>query len=124
MEQPARRRTPRTQVSPRRRLLQLNLRDGGAEELAKVITGLLDQSALTIEERVELLGASFVTEALSPFWVHGRSASEAHEMLRGHDPELADAVEAIAPMLLGRAHAKQEGGEAVDAVEAMLQGLR
>lgn len=89
-------------------------------QLMDAIVALLDAAGVDPDARAELLGGAFVTEAVRPFWKAGRSPSEAHELLRSHDPELADAVEALSPMLLGRAHARSEAGDAIRAIEAML----
>ncbi len=111
----------RERRASRRGALSFDLQHGTSEELAEVISTLLTRSALSAEERIQLLGGLFVTEALREHWVDGRSPSEAHERLRGTDPELADAIEQIAPMLLGRAEALQEGAEAIAAVEELLR---
>jgi hypothetical protein len=102
-------------------MLRLDLRDGTSEELAEVIGELLERSSLSAEERVQLLGGLFVTEALREHWVDGRSPAEAHDRLRGSDPELAAAIEQIAPMLLGRAEAMQDAAEAIAAVQDLLR---
>ena len=107
----------------KRDLLRLDLRRGTPEQLAEAVQALLDQSALSHEARVQLLGGALVLEALRPHWGDGRSPAEAHAALRAHDPELADAIEAIAPMLLGRAQAHEEAEQALEAVEALLRGL-
>lgn len=115
---------PGRRLAPGKRdLLRLDLRRGTREQLAEAVQALLDQSALTPEERVQLLGGALVLEALRPHWGEGRSPAEAHAALRAHDPELADAIEAIAPMLLGRARAHEEARDAVEAVEALLRSL-
>ena len=41
-------------------------------------------------------------------------------MLRTADPELAEAVEALAPMLLGRAEARDDAQNAVAEIEELL----
>ena len=110
-------------AASKRDLLRLDLRRGTPDQIAEAVQALLDQSTLSHDERVQLLGGALVLEALRPYWGDGRSPGDAHESLRLHDPELADAIEAIAPMLLGRAQAQNEAQEALAAVEAMLRGL-
>lgn len=88
--------------------------------VADAMATLLDGTSLSNEERVQLLGNALVMEALRPHWVDGRSPGEAHRLLRSSDPELADAVEALAPMLLGRAEARDEAQLAVAEVEDLL----
>lgn len=107
--------------TPRRRLLQLDLRRGSTAELAEAIAAILDETPLRMDDRVQLLGGALVMEALRPFWTDGRTPLEAHERLRAHDPELADAIEAIAPMLLGRAEVREASEAAISAVEALLR---
>jgi len=68
------------------------------------------------------LGGALVMEALRPYWGADRSPHDAHEALRRDDPELARVIEAIAPMLLGRVEAQEEGRAAIEAVEALLGG--
>ena len=106
--------------TPRRRLLRLDLKRGSTAELAEAIAAILDETPLRMDDRVQLLGGALVMEALRPFWTDGRTPLEAHEQLRAHDPELADAIEAIAPMLLGRAEVREESEAAVSAVEELL----
>lgn len=95
---------------------------GTPEQLAEAVQALLDRSSLSHEERVQLLGGALVMEALRPHWGDGRSPSDAHGRLRTHDPELADAIEALAPMLLGRAHGRAQAAAALAAVEELLRG--
>lgn len=118
-------RTPRAAAPPRatsrRDLLRLDLRrDPG--QLAGAIQALIDRAELGAEERVQLLGGALVLEALRPYWGDGRSPGDAHASLRRADPELADVIEAIAPMLLGRAQAHEDAQAAIDAVNALLGG--
>ena len=105
----------------KRALLRMDLRRGTPEQIAEAVRALLDQSALSHEERIQLLGGALVMEALRSHWGDGHTPTEAHALLRRDDPELADAIEAIAPMLLGRAQAHEEAAEALAAVEAMLR---
>lgn len=112
----------RPRPTSRRDLLRLDFRRD-PEQLSEAIHALLSRSTLSAEERVQVLGGALVLEALRPYWGGGRSPAEAHAAVRRHDPELADAIEALAPMLLGRAQAREEAAEALDAVEALLRGL-
>ncbi len=89
--------------------------------IANALSSALGRSRLRWEERVQLAGGLFVAEALSPYWCAGRTPAEAHELLRESDPEVADAVEAIAPMLLSRVMTQAEARDAVHAVEQLLR---
>ncbi len=106
--------------SPRRRLLAMDLSKADMATAADAMATVLDSTSLNNEDRVQLLGNALVMEALRPHWVDGRSPGEAHRLLRTTDPELADAVEALAPMLLGRAEARDDAQRAVTAVEELL----
>jgi len=108
-------------ATSRRDLLRLDFRRD-PEQLSEAIHALLDRSGLAPEERVQMLGGALVLEALRPYWGDGRTPADAHALLRRDDPELADAIEAIAPMLLGRAQAQEDALAAVDAVNALLGG--
>ncbi len=120
MPQPDAFRHPRS--TSRRDLLRLDFRrDPG--QLSDAIHSLLDGAGLPAEERVQALGGALVLEALRPYWGDGRTPADAHALLRRDDPELADAIEAIAPMLLGRAQAQQDAVAALDAVNDMLRRL-
>lgn len=111
-------------VGPRRTLMRLNLRRGDADRFAEAIRALLADSGLTAEERVQLLGSAFVVEALRPHWTGDRTAEQAHERLRSVDPELADAVEALAPLLLGHLQVREDAGDAIATVESWLRAPR
>ena len=109
---------PRRRATSRRDLLRLDFhRD--PEHASEAVHALLDQAQLSSDERVQLLGGALVLEALRPYWGDGRTPADAHALLRRDDPELADAIEAIAPMLLGRAQVQDEARAAVDAVNAL-----
>ena len=84
------------------------------------IATLLARAGVPEDERAELLGGAFVLEAVRKHWNNGTAAAEAHQRLRQEDPELADAVEAVSPMLLGRAKARAEAADAIKALEAAL----
>jgi hypothetical protein len=88
--------------------------------LRDMLCELLDAARLTPEQKVELLGGAFVVEAVRPF-TRGDDAEEAHERLRSADPELAEAVEALAPMIYGRARAAKDAVSAIAAIEEMLR---
>ena len=108
-------------ATSRRDLLRFDFRRD-PEQLSEAIQGLLDRSGLSSDERVQMLGGALVLEALRPYWGEGRTPADAHALLRRDDPELADAIEAIAPMLLGRAQVQEEAQAALDAVAALLGG--
>jgi len=97
-------------------------RDWTASQVRELVSKLLDAVRLDYDQRVELLGAVLISEAVRPYWEAGHVPAEAHDLLRRHDEELADAVEALAPMLLGRAEARDEARLAVHAVEALFVG--
>lgn len=99
----------------------MDLRRGDPDRIAEALRRLLDDSGMTSEERVQVLGGALVVEALRPFWTAAQTAEGAHLALRGADPELADAIEALAPMLLGRAEVREEAGAAIEAIEALLR---
>jgi hypothetical protein len=77
-------------------------------------------SGLDYDQRVELLGGMFVTEAVRPYWVAGHSADDAHSLLCARDAEIADVVEALAPVLLGRAEARGDAQRAVAEVTSLI----
>ncbi|MDA0257035.1 MAG: hypothetical protein O3C25_04750 [Chloroflexi bacterium] len=89
--------------------------------IAHALSSALGRSKLRWDERVQLAGGLFVAESLSPYWCAGRTPAEAHELLREAEPEVADAVEAIAPMLLSRVMTQAEARDAVRAVEQLIE---
>jgi hypothetical protein len=107
-------------VTPQRRVLRFEVHTGSRDDVLGALHDLQRAAGLSHEERVQLLGGAFVTEALRPYWQDGVSAVEAHERLRTDDPELATVIEAIAPMLLGRTEARADGEAAVRWVEQLL----
>ncbi len=111
----------RERRSSRRDALSFDAQLETSEELAEIIGALLTRSPLSAEQRIQLLGGLFVTEALRNDWVDGHGPAEAHGRLRGSDPELAEAIEQLTPMLLGRAEALQDGAETVAAVQELLR---
>lgn len=88
---------------------------------AAQLSSVLERSDLSWEERVQLAGGLFVAEALNPHWCAGRTPAEAHELLRASDPDVADAVEALAPLLLSRVMTQAEARDAVSAAEQIMQ---
>ena len=88
---------------------------------AAQLSSALERSALSWEERVQLAGGLFVAEALNPHWCAGRTPAEAHELLRASDPDVADAVEALAPLLLSRVMTQAEARDSVSAAEQIMQ---
>jgi hypothetical protein len=90
------------------------------ETVASRLARVLDEAGLTPEQRIEALGAAFVTEAFRPYWVEGRPAGEAHDLMRRHDSELADTVEALSPMLLGRVRSREDAARALAEVQRLL----
>lgn len=107
--------------SAKRALMRIDLRRGDPERIAEVVRRLLGESGLTAEERVEVLGGALVVEALRPYWTGTLTAEEAHHALRAADPELADAIEGLAPMLLGHAEVRAEAAAAIEAIGTLLR---
>lgn len=95
-----------TQIA-RSELLARVARTCTANDVRILIEQLLDAAGLDRDERVEVLGGALVAEAVRPYWSAGATADEAHGELQRDDLELSEAVEAIAPMLLGRAEARE-----------------
>lgn len=116
MERPSRRRP----TSTKRDLLRADLRRSTPEELAHAVHTLLDQSGLARDERLHALASAFVIEALAPYWTGGRTADQAHDALCETDTELADVIEALAPMLLGRIEVNEQARDAIATIESML----
>lgn len=92
-----------------------------AAEVRALIEDLLDAAGLDREERVEVLGGAFVTEAVRPYWHAGHGADAAHRRLQFDDPELSEAVEAISPMLLDRALAREDARRAIRELERLFR---
>ena len=111
---------PSDERSSRRRLLAADLENADLATTGEAMSALIDETPLSHEDRVQLLGNALVMEALRPFWIDGRRPGEAHRMLRGEDPELADAVEALAPMLLSRAESRDVAQRAVTEAQVLL----
>lgn len=96
-------------------LARMLARSDGAttDQLSALVCGLLDAAGLTQEQRIDVLGGAFVSDAVRPHWAQDASAEEAHGALRTTDSELADAVEAVAQVLLGRAESREEARAAI-----------
>ena len=108
-----------TRVSSLAKMLS-GTRGASSEELTALLCGLLEAAGLTPEQRIELLGGAFVAEAVRPHWGEEAAAERAHDALRIADGELADAVEALAQVLLGRAQTRDEATAALAEFERML----
>jgi hypothetical protein len=106
-----------------RRRLWLELRHGTFDELRDGVVALLGRLGFEHDERVDFFAGAFVAVALRPYWVEGRTAIEAHELLRADDPDLAAAIESVAPFLLGRTESREEQAAAIAAVEEMLRRM-
>lgn len=91
-------------------------------QLSSLVCGLLDAAGLTPEQRIEVLGGAFVSDAVRPHWSDEVSAAAAHDALRTTDAELADAVEAVAEVLLGRAQTQDEARAALAELDRLLSG--
>jgi hypothetical protein len=90
-----------------------------SEQLTALVCGLLDAAGLTAEQRLEVLGGAFVAEAVRPHWDEPANADQAHGALRITDAELADAVEAVAQVLLGREESREEARMALVELERL-----
>lgn len=71
------------------------------------------------DDRVQILGGAFIIEALRPYWRPGLTAVEAHEALAAAEPELAAAIETLAPLLLRRELAREEAADALRELAAL-----
>ena len=91
-----------------------------SEQLTALVCGLLDAAGLTADQRLEVLGGAFVAEAVRPHWDEPANAHRAHGSLRLADEELADAVEAVAQVLLGREESRFEAREALAELDRLL----
>jgi len=83
------------------------------DHLSALVRGLLEAAGMNEEQRIEILGGAFVAEAVAPHWGDVREAGLAHDSLRTADEELADAVEAVAQVLLGRTQSRDEAAQAL-----------
>ena len=100
----------------------LDLRGRDRHEAIELVQRALAEAGYEPGDRVDVLGGAFVSAAVRRYWAEGLSAAEAHERLRADDPGLARAIEALAPILLDRAEARDQREAAVAAVELLLAG--
>jgi hypothetical protein len=91
-----------------------------SDQLTSLVCGLLDAAGLTPEQKLEALGGAFVAEAVRPHWAQATAAEEAHDALRLADDELADAVEAVAQVLLGRSETREVALDALAELDVIL----
>ncbi len=91
-----------------------------SEQARALIARLMDATGLDYDQRVDALGGALVSEAVRPHWESGLTAGEAHDRLCRNDSELAEVVESVATMLLGRAEAQDEARAMIAFVEAHL----
>jgi hypothetical protein len=96
-------------------------RDASVDQLSALVCAILEASGIPPERRVEVLGGAFVTEAIRPHWGASPSPEAAHEALSVSDPELAEAVEALSILLLGRAETRETASVAIRAFEDLLR---
>lgn len=100
----------------------LDLRGRDRNEAIEIVQRALVDAGYEAGDCVDVLGGAFVSAAVRRYWAEGLSATEAHERLCAEDPELARAIEAIAPILLDRVEARGQREAAVAAVELLLAG--
>lgn len=80
------------------------------------VLALLAAAGHDREAALEVLGSALTQTAIAPYWTTPDEAADAHAELANEEPELAEAVEALAPWLIGRA----EQRDAISAVEDWL----
>lgn len=112
-------RTEQARVNALARMLP-TAAEASPDQLSHLICALLDAAGIPKDRRLDVLGGAFVTEAFRPYWTERADAREAHEGLRTYDPEVAEAVEALAFALLGRAESREQGQKALFEVERLL----
>ncbi len=100
----------------------LDLRGRDRAEAIEIVQRALVQAGYEASDCVDVLGGAFVSAAVRRYWAEGLSPAEAHERLCAEDPELARAIEALAPLLLDRAEARGQREAAIAAVELLLAG--
>ena len=100
----------------------LDLRGRDRNEAIEIVQRALVEAGYEAGDCVDVLGGAFVAAAVRRYWAEGLSAAEAHERLCAEDPELARAIEALAPLLLDRAEARDQREAPVAAVELLLAG--
>ncbi len=108
--------------SARQRPLDLHGRD--RFEAVEIVQRALAEAGYETGDCVDVLGGAFVSAAVRRYWMAGLDAAAAHERLCADDPELARAIEAIAPILLDRVEASDQRTAAVRAVELLLAAAR
>ena len=100
----------------------LDLRGRDRNEAIEIVQRALVEAGYETGDCVDVLGGAFVAAAVRRYWAEGLSAAEAHERLCAEDPELARAIEALAPILLDRVEARGQREAAIPAVELLLAG--
>ncbi len=100
----------------------LDLRGRDRAEAIEIVQRALVEAGYEASDCVDVLGGAFVSAAVRRYWAEGLSPAEAHERLCAEDPELARAIEALAPLLLDRAEARGQREAAIAAVELLLAG--
>lgn len=95
--------------------------DASVDQLSALVSAILDAAGIPADRRVEVLGGALVTEAVRPHWGATPSPEAAHEALRSADPELAEAVEALSLVLLGRTETRETARAAISAFEDLLR---
>lgn len=91
------------------------------DAIRELLARVLEAAGLDHDQRVEVLGGALVAEAVRPYWEAGHGPIDAHVELRRDDAELADVIEALSPVLLARAEAKDVAREALRAIELLLE---
>ncbi len=99
-----------------------DLRGRDRNKAIEIVQRALVDAGYEAGDCVDVLGGAFVAAAVRRYWAEGLSAAEAHERLCADDPELARAIEALAPLLLDRVEARGQREAAVAAVELLLAG--
>lgn len=100
----------------------LDLRGRDRAEAIEIVQRALVEAGYEASDCVDVLGGAFVSAAVRRYWAEGLSPAEAHERLCAEDPDLARAIEALAPLLLDRAEARGQREAAIAAVELLLAG--
>jgi hypothetical protein len=97
----------------------LNAKTLPPDAIRELLTELIAAAKLDYDQRMDAIGGALVSEAVRPFWEAGLSPDESHRRLRERDPELADVIEALAPVLLSRAEGREDALKAVAEVESL-----
>ena len=101
-----------------------DLRGRDRLEAIEIVQRALVEAGYEASDCVDVLGGAFVCAAVRRYWIEGLGAAEAHKRLCADDPELARAIEALAPLLLDRVEARDQREAAVAAVELLLASTR